>query len=174
MNKQEFEQIFHLHFATLVNFARSFLHDEDNSKEIVQDVFIRLWEKRKEIDPNKSIKSYLYTSVRNRSFNFIRDNKKFQNEYLDLENALDSEFAVEIAEESDIESKVQAALEKLPTKCRQIFEMSRFEEKKYRDIAEELNISQKTVEAQMSKALRILRVELKDYVAIFILLCGLH
>jgi RNA polymerase sigma-70 factor (ECF subfamily) len=173
MNKQEFEQIFKLHFATLVNFARSFLHDEDNSKEIVQDVFIRLWEKRQEMNPEKSIKSYLYTSVRNRSFNFIRDNKKFQNEYLDIENALDSEFAVEIAEENDIESKVQAALEKLPPKCRQIFEMSRFEEKKYRIIAEELNISQKTVEAQMSKALRILRVELKDYMMILLLLYGL-
>ena len=172
MNKEEFEKLFHSHFKMLVNFANTFLYDEDNAKEIVQDVFIRLWQKKDEMDTQKSVKSYLFTSVRNRSLNYIRDHKKFQNEYLDIEQALDNEFAIEIAEDNNLEEKIEAALQKLPPKCRKIFEMSRFEEKKYRVIAEELEISQKTVEAQMSKALKILRLELKDFMVLFILIYG--
>jgi RNA polymerase sigma-70 factor (ECF subfamily) len=170
MDKKEFESLFYSHFAMLVNFASTFLHDEDNAKEIVQDVFIRLWQKREEMNKQKSVKSYLFTSVRNRSLNFIRNHKKFQNEYLDIEQAIDTEFAVEISGEDNLEEKIEAALQKLPPKCRRIFEMSRFEEKKYRVIADELEISQKTVEAQMSKALRILRVELKDLMLLLLLL----
>ncbi len=168
MSKEEFEILFRSHYGMLVNFANSFLQDLDSAQEIVQDVFIRLWEKRAEVDPQKSVKSYLYSSVRNRSLNYIRDHKKFRNEYLDIEQALDAEFAVEIAGKSNLEERIEQALQKLPPKCRQIFEMSRFEEKKYKVIAGELNISPKTVEAQMSKALRIMRAELQDYLFLFI------
>lgn len=174
MNKEEFEILFRNHFGRLAHFANGFLHDMDSAQEVVQDVFIRLWEKRAEMDSRKSVKSYLYSSVRNRSLNYIRDHKKFQNEYLDIEQALDSEFAVSLAEKSNLEERLEQALQKLPPKCRRIFEMSRFDEKKYKTIAGELNISPKTVEAQMSKALRIMRIELQDYLILFIWVCFIH
>jgi len=171
INRQLFEQLFREHYNALCNFGMRYLHDTDSAQEIVQDVFINLWQKKETITSDKSVKSYLYTSVKNRCLNYIRDNKKFRSQYLDVELELDIPFEdVDLFSESETQDKINTALGKLPEKCRQVFELSRFEELKYKEIAERLGISQKTVEIHMSKALKILRIELKDLLMILILI----
>ncbi len=173
LDKPLFEQLFKTHFVHLCNFAYQFVKDTDSSKDITQKVFINLWENREKIDAQKSIQSYLFTSVRNRCLNYIRDQKKYRSEVLDLETY---DFEIPFEEDtmamSELKDKVAAALNELPEKCRLVFEMSRYKNMKYKEIAEELDVSVKTVEAHMSKALKSLRSNLKDYVYILLIIYG--
>ncbi len=171
LDKKTFEQLFNSHYEPLCRFASVYSKDADAVQEIVQDVFINLWQKRETIDTEKSVVSYLYTAVKNRCLNYIRDNKKFRSYYFDIE--IEMEIAVQDADllsEKETQIKILKALDQLPEKCRQVFELSRFEEMKYRDIADRLNISVKTVEVQISKALKILREELKEFLMILLIL----
>jgi RNA polymerase sigma-70 factor (ECF subfamily) len=169
INKAEFEKLFKEYFKALVNFANKFLNDPDASKEIVHDVFVSLWDKRDSIDPEKSIKSYLYTSVNNRSLNYIRDHKKFVNSDILLLNEHTAEQNDRFTE-AEIQRIIQHTLENLPHRTREVFEMSRNEGLKYREIAERLNISEKTVETHISKALKALRINLKAYLTVLLLM----
>jgi len=170
LDKRLFEQLFQEHFVHLCNFAQSFIYDLDEAKEIVQEVFTNLWLKKSEISTDRSIKSYLYTSVRNRCLNFIRDHKKFRSQLLDLDTAgFDMAYDVDVSGISELEHKVEKAIDSLPEKCAEVFKLSRFEEMKYKEIGEKLNISKKTVEAQISKALKHLRQELNEYITLLIL-----
>lgn len=170
LDQRNFEAVFKAYFAGLTYFAQKFVYDIDTSKEIVHDVFVKLWEKRNELDLSKSLKSYLFTSVHNRCLNYIRDNKKFDksdfSENVFNNYAENNDFLIE----AEVKAKINSVMQKLPEKCRQIFEMNRFEGKKYHEIAQELDISIKTVEAQMSKALRIFREDLKEYLPIYLIL----
>jgi RNA polymerase sigma-70 factor (ECF subfamily) len=169
--KQKLELLFKEHFTPLVYFAQKYLGDLDNSKEVVHNVFVKIWENRHEFEFDKPAKSYLFTSVYNRSLNVIRDNKKFVNtEESDVHfGKMESGSYTDTMEVAELESKIKSAIQKLPEKCREVFEMNRFEGKKYAEIAEQLNLSVKTVEAQMSKALKIMKEELKDYIYLLIL-----
>jgi RNA polymerase sigma-70 factor (ECF subfamily) len=170
--KQRFESLFREHFTGLCYFARKYTGDLDSAKEIVHSVFVRIWENRLEFDWEKPAKSYLFTSVYNRSLNFIRDTKKFipHEEALIRNMVVDESAFTDNLETAELESLIKSALQRLPVKCREIFEMSRFEGRKYSEIAEILSISVKTVEAQMSKALHCLKEELKDYLTVLLLL----
>lgn len=168
-DQREFEQLFKSHFQHLCNFARQYVGDGEVAQDITQKVFIQLWEKRESLDPNLSIKSYLFTSVKNRCLNHIRDSKNYRSKVLDVDCG-DIEVAVEedfLAVE-ELQSRIDYALASLPEKCRQVFELSRFEGKKYREISEELGIAQKTVEAHMSKAIKTLRTHLKQFLMLTI------
>ena len=172
LTNSQFEHLFKLHFVPLCKYAHQYVPDVDTAQDICQKVFIALWEKREQIDPKKSIKSYLFTAVRNRCLNYIRDNKKYRSQVLDLDCG---DFDIVNTEEEDydleaLQARIKTALETLPEKCRLVFEMSRFQNMKYREIVEELNIAQKTVEAHMSKAMKLLRIQLKDYTLGLILL----
>lgn len=172
-DERQLEELFKLHFQYLCNFAKQYVGDMNVAQDITQKVFIRLWEKRSELDPASSLKSYLFTSVKNRCLNHIRDNKKYQSKILDVDCG-DFDLAIEedpFAEE-ELSEKIAAALASLPPTCRKVFEMSRFQGMKYAEIAEELSVSQKTVEAHMSKALKILREALKQYLLILLLILG--
>jgi len=171
LDKPGFEELFRSFFPGLVLFAQKYVSDNDTAKEIVHNVFINLWEKREKIDTSSSLKSYLFTSVHNRCLNHIRDQKKFDKNESHLEMQNSNLFAVgtDNLEERELEQRIFDALQALPEKCREIFTLNRFEELKYAEIAEKLGISIKTVEAQMSKALRILREKLIDYLTILIL-----
>jgi len=170
LNKDLFEQLFKEHFVHLCGFAQNYVPDLDDAKEIVQDVFINLWNKRETITSDKSVKSYLFTSVKNRCFNFIRDNKKFRSNILDVDIAdYETPYENDSFSGHELQNKIDKAISDLPEKCRQVFKLSRIEELKYKEIAEKLNISVKTVEAQMSKALKVLREELKDYITVILL-----
>jgi len=171
LNRDIFQNLFEKYYQNLCRFASGYLGDHDTAEEIVQQVFINLWDQKENIDPERPVKSYLFTSVKNRCLNHIRDRKKFRSYYLDIE----TELIIPVAEkdnimEEDMETQLAQALNKLPEKCREIFMLCRFEDMKYKDVAEKLGISQKTVETQMSKALKILREEFKDLLFLILFL----
>lgn len=172
LDEAEFEHLFKTHFSGLCFFAQRYIKDIDTSKEIVHDAFINLWEKRDSIDITKSVKSYLATSIHNRCLNYLRNNKKFDKEILSFEklmpeaepNGMDNLVA------DELENKIKKSIAELPEKCREIFIMNRFENLKYQEIADKLELSIKTVEAQISKALQVLRAKLVEYITLLIIL----
>lgn len=171
LDKIAFEQLFRDYFKPLTAFAKKYVGDIDAAKEIVHEVFLNLWVKRENIDATKAVKSYLYTSAYNRSLNHLRDNKKFDKN-AELESNSNTESAWNFSDHMDtleLEEKINKTIESLPEKCREVFMLSRYEGLKYNEIAEKLNISVKTVESQMSKALSVLRENLKEYLGLLIL-----
>ncbi|MDA7501646.1 RNA polymerase sigma-70 factor [Chitinophagales bacterium] len=171
LEKIQFEQLFKSLFPSLCSYVQQFIADKDASQEICQQVFIRLWEKREQIDPTQNIKAYLFRAVKNKSLNYIRDHKKFRSQILDLD-CLELEFTSENDQNEidDLKQSIEKSLQKLPSKCREVFELSKFHQLKYREIAEELDISPKTVEAHMSKALKALREDLGRFWFLFLLI----
>ncbi len=166
MDEQSFEKLFREYFQPLISFARKILVDEDDAREVVHKVFINLWEKREEIDLTVPLKSYLFTSVHNRSLNVIRDRKKFSSDEIpDVAGKWDVSSQIESME---LEEKIEESIRSLPEKCREIFELNRFDGLKYSEIAAKLDISVKTVENQMSKALKILREKLMKYLTLLL------
>lgn len=173
LDHKRFEQLFKAHFVTLCRFARQYVQDEDTAQDICQKVFIQLWQKREQIDPKQSIVSYLFTAVKNRCLNHIRDHKKYRSKVLDLDLAQEEwSFQQDLFIEEELKASIAAALSELPEKCRKVFEMSRYQQMTYKEIAEELEISPKTVEAHMSKAIKSLRIHLKDYLLAYLILLG--
>lgn len=163
MTATSFEMLFRKYFPALMAFSLKYLPNEDDAREVVHHVFINLWEKRDTLDTSFSLKSYLFTSVHHRSLNMLRDRKKFDYETIPDEGTeYDAQKQVEALE---LEDQIGIIIESLPEKCREIFKMNRFEGKKYGEIARSLGISVKTVENQMSKALRILREKLVHYLS---------
>ena len=144
----------------------------DTSRELVQESFLQLWEKRDTIEPDKSVRAYLYTSVHNRCLNHLRNNNKFSAELLEIENVNTTSVAEthHKIETNELQSRINAAIDKMPEKCREIFVLNRFENLKYNEIAQKLSLSVKTVEAQMSKALQIMRTHLADYLSLLLII----
>lgn len=164
LRHSQLEQYFFEHFEALHRYAYTILKDNDDAKDVVQHVFIQLWEKRDTLTIRESVRSYLYVAVHNQSLNKIKSQKIRQKHY-DNFSAGESETTIyqqESAAAAELKKEVLAAMDTLPEKCREVFYKSRFEEKTYQEIATELDISIKTVEAQMGKALRILRTILAD------------
>jgi RNA polymerase sigma-70 factor, ECF subfamily len=165
-----FEAAFRQHYGVLCNYACTYLRDRDEAEEIVQSVFLAFWEKRHSLEVHTSVKAYLFSMVRNASLNLIT-RKKMQEKYAQ-EKLLTAQSADnnQPVESDELAQRIAAALQKLPEQCRVIFTMSRFEELKYAEIAAELNLSVKTVENQIGKALKIMREQLRDYLPILFLL----
>lgn len=148
-----------------------YVGDLDESKNIVHEVFIAVWEKFETLPGDTNFRSYLYTAVRNRCLNYIRDRKKqVAFESVSEEIEADEEQAIEVAE---LEKEIEMAINTLPEKCRIVFEMSRYEELKYAEIALKMNISVKTVEAHMSKALSLLRKALVNFLSLILFIFNL-
>jgi RNA polymerase sigma-70 factor (ECF subfamily) len=165
LGKTGFERLFRDEFKGLVLFAILYVKDYETAREIVQEAFLNLWDKRETIDPSKPVKTYLSTSVRNRSLNFLRDNRKFDAGLLGREH-LYPEASYEQPDRlvtAELKEKIDLAINELPLKCREIFLLNRNEHLKYQEVADRLQISVKTVETQMSKALQHLRLRLRDY-----------
>jgi RNA polymerase sigma-70 factor, ECF subfamily len=167
-----YEEMFRTYFSSLCYFARKYVGDLDSCKEIVHKVFVNIWEKRADFDFEKPAKSYLFTAVYNRCMNHIRDQKRaFANPSLELsEEISDKSLNINHMEAAELESQIWKVINGLPERCKEIFILNRFKGKKYQEIANHLDISVKTVETQMSKALKILRENLADYLHLFILL----
>jgi RNA polymerase sigma-70 factor, ECF subfamily len=163
-HEKEFEKVFKSHFKSLHAYACTILHDDVMAEEMVQNVFCRLWEKSNQIEIRESVSGYLYRSVYHESLNYLKHLKvrdAYQTYAINrMENTNDASHQLELKE---LESRLDAALKDLPEKCRTIFQMSRFEELKYQEIADRLELPVKTIENQMGKALRLLRVKLVDF-----------
>jgi RNA polymerase sigma-70 factor (ECF subfamily) len=169
---ENFEKVFKEYFQPLCFYSLRFVKDMDTAKDIVHGVFIRIWERRHEIDTQVPIRAYLFTSVHNRSLNYLRDSAKFESRDISELNPVNELRSAEETqlEDAELESRISTAISNLPDKCRKIFQMNRVDGKKYKEIADILELSVKTVEAQMSKALRLLREDLKDYIKVLIFL----
>lgn len=171
-SKAAFEMLFKTYYRPLCTYANTFLHDRDEAEEIVQNAFITFWDRRQSTEIEKSVKSYLYRMVRNSCLNTLRHEKvKREHASEQLKTTVDAHDPVSQSLASDeLEQRIQTAMQSLPEQCRLVFQLSRFEELKYQEIAGQLNISVKTVENHMGKALKIMREQLKDYLPLFLLL----
>jgi RNA polymerase sigma-70 factor (ECF subfamily) len=166
-----FEQVFKTHFKRLHAYAFTILRDEVEAEEMVQQVFFKLWERNENLSLSGSVSAYLYRAVHNESLNYIKHQKVRSNHQLHVAYSMKNEVEhpAKKVMAGELEKKIHTALNELPEQCRTIFQMSRFDELKYREIADKLGISVKTVENQMGKALKLLREKLVDFL-IFILL----
>ena len=163
------ERIFERYYDFLCNIVYRYLRDEALSEDIVQDVFMELWRKHRMIRIKTSLKAYLKRATINKTLNFIRDNKvTFEGEE-DLP-VLKGSFtsASEQMEADELQEQINQAIDGLPERCRMIFLLSRFEDMSYREIAQKLDISVKTVENQISKALKVLRNDLGPFLSLLI------
>jgi len=169
-NLTAFEMVFKTFYQPLCRYAYSFLNNKDEAEEVVQSTFIQVWEKRSSIEIQTSFKSYLYRMVRNACLNVIK-HEKVKQMHVNYEMAYGEvmrESVHETVTSNELETKISEAMLKLPEQCRIVFQLSRFEDLKYAEIAEQLQISVKTVENQMGKALKIMRENLKEYLPLLI------
>lgn len=172
------ELLFRRLYPRLCAYAYKFLHDANDSKEIVQEIFFTIWKHRDRLDEKQSLQAYLFTSVKNRCLNML-DSKKTRARhaemlsYLYVDEATDSDNSYHLLLAKDLEKDFSNALEHLPRECRKVFEMSRFEGLQYQEIATRLDISIKTVETQMYRALSKLRLQLREHLTAVVLLLGL-
>lgn len=169
-NKDVFDQLFLSFYEPLCRYAYTFLNDWEETEEIVQAVFLKLWENRKDIVIHTSMKAYLYTATHNACINAIK-HFKVKQKYLDY--IMQQEAGVDTTDRmvtEELAKQIERSIAGLPDQRRLIFSMSRFEGLKYQEIAERLNISIKTVEAQMGKALRSLREDLKEFIPLLALI----
>lgn len=168
LDEAGFEMLYKSHFKGLFFFAMKYVKNEEAAREIVQETFAGLWEKRGQIDMDRSVKSYLATVIHNKCTNYLRDNRKFDRNILDIEGLLDvpNDEHTDVLMQSELSARIDEAINELPEKCREIFLLSRYENLRYQEIADKLQISVKTVETQVSKALQHMRSRLADYIAL--------
>ncbi|MBI9064783.1 MAG: RNA polymerase sigma-70 factor [Marinilabiliaceae bacterium] len=174
-----YTDVFHQLQPALVSYAMQYIIDRDLSKEIVQEAFLKLWEKRKTLSKGTNLTAYLYKIVRNLSLNYLR-HIKIRDEFAKSESQFISEAALNYVAlkdksaerllEAEIMERLQKAVNKMPPKCRNIFSLSRFDGKTYKEIAQELNITEKTVENQINKALKITRAEMQEFLPVTLLM----
>lgn len=177
--KKAYEAIYNEFFGVLYHLCLQYLHDEKAAEEIVQDTFMKLWEIRYSLNDQFNIKSFLYTVAKNNSLNHLR-NQKVSLKHLENMKYLEMQFNYEALERlgnyirfEELRNKIEESIASLPPEIIETFRLSRFEELSYKDIASRQEISIKTVEARISRALRILRVELKDYLPLIYLISKL-
>jgi RNA polymerase sigma-70 factor (ECF subfamily) len=167
-----FELLFRFYYPGLVIFVKQLIADETEAEEIVQDFFVQLWINRGNIKKKASLKNYFFVSVRNRAYNFLKKEKLKKSILNELQQVVERDllFQPDLFVESELQKQIKKALEKLPDRTREIFLLSRSEGIPNEEIAEQLGLSKRTVETQISNALRILRQELKAYVFLMCIL----
>jgi len=169
-NPAMFEDVFKAHFKGLHAYACSVIKNESAAEEIVQNVFFKLWERKASIQIEQSVTAYLYRSVYNESLNYVRHHKVRASYHQHATRNGSEETTSDPAAVRELQNRIDKTINELPEQCRTIFQMSRYEDLKYRTIADRLGISVKTVENQMGKALKILRSKLIDYLPTLVLL----
>ncbi len=155
---QDFENLFRRYRPGLIHFAMNILKSRPDAEEIVQEMFMAIWEKRENLEFNDGLKSYLFTGVKNRCLNFIKKSKlPFSDMPDELPVPSKDASASEHMESIETEKKVHDLINQLPTKCRQVFLLSRMHEMSYKEIADIMDIAPKTVENQIGIALKFLK-----------------
>lgn len=169
---KQFETLFKEWYIPMTRYAYSIMQDEEEAEDVVQRVFCRLWDKNTDIEIHTSIKSFFLRIVHNDCINKIRL-KKIRSEHIKNISYDTQGFICEadkLVVENEFEEKVAITLSKMTPKCRKAFELSRFQQLSYKEIAKEMNITISTVETHIVNALKLFREELKDYLVIFVLL----
>lgn len=164
-NQLAFQELFFEFYPALCVVAGRYVICEETVEDIVQETFFKIWKNRKKIDLNTSFRNFLITSLHNNCIDYIRKQNVVQR-YKEKQTSLINNIAFspeEVYTLKELELMINKALDKLSPKIREAFEMSRFKGMKYAEIANEMAVSQKTIEAHISKALSVLRAELKDY-----------
>lgn len=169
-SKESFNYFFNYYYSGLCIYAKTYVGDLNTSEEIVQDVFVRFWEKRRNIRIESSVRFYLFRTVYNQCLNLIKHQKVEQADRQQKTSNVESPFEEQLSlfNESELRQILDQAISKLPERCREVFELSRFENLKNKGIAEKLGITEKTVENQITKALKVLRKELKDFLPLLL------
>lgn len=162
-NSRAFDFIFNEYYTSLSRFAFSFVKDQDKAENLVQEVLIKLWEKRENLTNIDNLGSYLMTMVRNQSIDLIRKEKASSKVFLNLHPEESANTTEEQISKNEFEEKLLQSLLKLPERCRMAFEMSRFDGISNKDIAEKMEISVKGVEALIGRSLKLLRTELEEF-----------
>ena len=159
-----FENLFHKYYAPLCLFACQFQNDSQKAEGVVQEIFVNVWTKRHELEIRTSVSQYLFRAVKNHCINLIQ-HQQIREKYTRVifENSINEQEYSPYFMEIDLRQKIEDSILALPAKRQEIFRMSREEGLKYREIAERLNVSVKTVETQMGLALKQLREMLRDY-----------
>lgn len=170
-----FKVIYNKYVPRLYYFIHEYLHQDDIVENIIQDTLMTLWNKKATLLDDTNLAAYLFTIAKNNCLYKLRDLKYSKKLYdskaldvLELKANMDALVSLDTSSLTflEIETIIENTLEQLPPQCRIVFQLSRFENKKYKEIADELNISVKAVEGQISKALKIFRINLKEYLPI--------
>ncbi len=157
-----FTHLYSCYFANLALTANKYVKDMQVAESIVQNIFLKMWENPFELNDSRSLKAYLYRSVINAAINFVNQQKNISRHHLKISEQVTDAYIDTLQEEQELKALIYKEIERLPEQCRKVFKMSRFEGLKYKEIAQQLNISEKTVENHMVNALKILRTNLLD------------
>ena len=164
-NLKTFELLFKKLYAGLCNYANKYINDLDVSEEIVQELFYKLWEKRNTLNINVSLKSYLYRSVYNGCLQYL-NHKTVELKYENYSKNQNNDYVRDASDHVKLQELyeiINKTLDALPERCSKIFKLNRFEGLRYWEIAEKLSLSIKTIEANMGRALKLFRKNLKEY-----------
>ncbi|ULB33281.1 MULTISPECIES: RNA polymerase sigma-70 factor [Proteiniphilum] len=168
-DEQAFKELFLEFYPALCVFAMRYITQEETARDIVQDIFFRIWKNRKSMDINTSFRNFLITSVRNSCTDYHRK-QEVENRYMEKSMLSFSHISPEeVYTLKELEVSIGEALAKLSPNVREAFEMSRFKGMTYIAIADKMEVSTKTVESYISRALKILRIELRDYLPFLLL-----
>jgi len=166
-DKAALRELFEQYYPYVCGSMLRLLPDKSTVEDLAQDVFVRFWNKRHDIQINSSLKAYLRRMAVNEALQYLRKKKFYQDE-ISEEQMSDTNPGVEQQYlDQELQERIRHAVETLPPRCRAVFELSRYESLSYKEIAERMDISIKTVENQMSKALKHLRSVLKHYLHLF-------
>jgi len=167
-DEKAFEILFHKYYRYLCLYSAKIINEDSAAEEIVQDFFVKIWEKREQLNIETSLKNYLFRSVKNLCINYIQHNKTKIRHAKHVLSEVENNFSDDDNyPEIDLSVKIEESINSLPEKRKEIFRLSRQEGLKYHEIAQKLNISIKTVETQMSLAIKTLRDKLKNYSSFF-------
>ncbi len=163
-DKSAYKELFQIFSTPLLDYSMSIVKDYQDSKDIVQEVFISVWQKKEDLGPGFQIKPYLYKSVRNNSLKAAMNKRPaMESSSQFLEQIPDSLMPNDEVEEKELYSAFKIAMDELPERCREIYNLNRYKSLSYSEIAAVLNISINTVKTQMGRALGLLKVRLADY-----------
>lgn len=170
--KLVFDYIFNYYYSSLCAFSLQYIDDRKSVEDLVQDFFVYLWVEAPKLKIKSSLKSYLFTAIKNRCLDYQKHRKiteKYRN-FILFSTDKDDNSAEHFFAESELRQAIQTSLGKLPPRCREIFEYSRLYGLSNQEISDKLEISKRTVELQISNALKILRKELAEFLPIWLLI----
>lgn len=171
-DSNSFDLLFDNYYDKLCNYVTSIIHDNNAAEDLIQDLFANIWVSRKNLTIRISLKLYLFRSAYNASLDYLK--------HLKIENQYQTQTSIQMTpsfndsmEFIELLESMEGSIEQLPEQCKIIFKLSRFEQLKYREIAQKLSISENTVDTQIRRALKKLREEFKDYFMILLVLLKL-